>query len=201
MQDKSGEQKNHHDRNNLLEQLTDAFRNTSQDTTKTITGTSIKNNKVLENLNEKSLDLMNEKGMIAHTLAASLAKLFKPENKSQIRFKKDLNSTRMKDFLINGGTPVSIYDNMVTFRDSYKSFKLDGDLLETRKNFGFDVSKSNPKDQKLIYEFGKKMNFNIRQQGRRSDRDKSMTICAHSFKSPAIMVSGVTTLFLPKTKS
>ena len=38
------------------------------------------------------------------------------------------------------------------------------------------------------------MNFNIRQKGRKSDRDKSI-IKLH--KSPAIIASGTSTLFLP----
>ena len=45
--------------------MTDAIKNTSQDITKTITETFIKNNKVLENSNEKVSDLMNDEGMIA----------------------------------------------------------------------------------------------------------------------------------------
>ena len=35
--------------------------------------------------------------------------------------------------LINGGLPVIINSNMLTFRDSSRSIKLDGDLLETIK--------------------------------------------------------------------
>ena len=52
-----------------------------------------KNNKAIENLNEKILDLMNDKGMIAPYLASSLVNLFTPENKSQIRLLKHLNSS------------------------------------------------------------------------------------------------------------
>ena len=51
---------------------------------------------------------MNDKGLIAPYLSSSLVNLFKPENKSQLRLKKDPNSTRMKDFLVNGGIPVTI---------------------------------------------------------------------------------------------
>ena len=58
----------------------------------------------------------------------------------------------MNDFLINGVIPVSLCSNMLTFRDSNKSFKLGGDLLETMKINDFDVSHSNPQDQKLFYE-------------------------------------------------
>ena len=63
-----------------------AIKNTSQDITKTEAETSIKNNNVLENLNEKVLDILNDQGMIAHSLVSSLVNLFKPENKSQFRF-------------------------------------------------------------------------------------------------------------------
>ena len=100
----------------------------------------------------------------------------------------------MNDFLINGGTPVSLYSNMLTFRDSNKSFILDGDLLETITSYEFIVSHSNPKDQKLIYEFGKELNFDIRQKGRKSNRNISMI---KLLKSPAIMASGISkTIFL-----
>ena len=156
LQDNLGEQKYHHDRNKLLEPMTDAIENTSLDITKTITETSIKNNKVIENMNEKILDLMNNKSMIAHTIASSLVNIFKPENKSQFRLREDLNSTRMNDFLMNGEIPVRIHDNMLTFRYSNRSFKLDGDLLETMTNYDINVSISNPQDGTLIYDFGKK---------------------------------------------
>ena len=134
---------------------------------------------------------MNDKGLIAPYLASSLINLFKPENKSQFRLKKDLSSTKMNDFLINEGIPVTLFSNMLLFRDSNKSFKLDGDLLETMTIYDFNVSHSDPKGQKLIYEFGKEMNF--RQKGRKSDRDKSMI---KLLKSPAIMASGISNIII-----
>ena len=45
--------------------------------------------------------------MIAPHLASTLVNLFKTENESQFRHKKDPNSIRMNDFFINGGIPVS----------------------------------------------------------------------------------------------
>ena len=136
---------------------------------------------------------MNDKGMITPYLASSLVNLFKPENKSQFRLKKDLNSTKMNDFLINEGIPVTLFSNMLLFRDSNKSFKLEGDLLKTMTNYDFNVSHSDPKDRKLIYEFGKEMKFNIRQKGRKSDRDKSMV---KLLKSPAIMASAISIIII-----
>ena len=126
--------------------------------------------------------------MIAPYLASSLVNLFKAENKSQFRLKKDLTSTKIKDFKINGGIPVTIYSNMLTFKDTNGSFKLDGDLLEAMTYYDFHVDHSNQQDQKLIYEFAKEMNFNIKQKGNKSDRDKSIIT---SQKSPAIMAFGI----------
>ena len=101
----------------------------------------------------------------------------------------------MNDFLINGGIPVSINDKKLNFRDSNRSFKLDEDFLETMTNYDFNVSHSNPQNRKLIYELAKGMNFNIKQKGRKIDKNKSMI---KLLKSPAIMASGVTTIFLPE---
>ena len=50
---------------NKYEPLTDTFKKSSENLTKTITEISIRNNKELENLNKKILELMNDKRMIA----------------------------------------------------------------------------------------------------------------------------------------
>ena len=94
---------------------------------------------------------------------------------------------------MNGGMPVILFSSRLTFTDSNKPLKLDGDLLETMTNYDFNVSLSKPKDQELICEFGKEMNFNIKQKGRKSDRDRTLI---KLLKSPAIMASRVTTIFL-----
>ena len=194
LQDKLGKQNFHEDMKKVFEPVTKSLENTSQDITKTLTENSNNNNKAIENLNEKILELMNDKGMITTYLASSLVNLFKPENKSQFRLKKDLNSTKMNDFLINKGIPVTLVSNLLIFRDSNKSFKLEGDLLETITNFDFNVDHSNQQDLKLIYEFAKEMNFNIKEKENKSDRDKSII---RLLKSPAIMASGVSkTIFL-----
>ena len=99
----------------------------------------------------------------------------------------------MKDFLINGGIPVSLYSNMLTFRDSNRSVKLDGSLLETMTNYDFNVNHANPKKRKLKYEFGKEKKIYIKQKGRKSNIDKSMI---KLLKSPAIMASGVSKTIL-----
>ena len=66
----------------LQEPLIDTLKDTSENLTKTIEGTYNNNIQAISGLNEKVLELMNEKGLIAPYLACSLVNIFKPENKS-----------------------------------------------------------------------------------------------------------------------
>ena len=88
LQNKLGEQNYHEDATKIFKPMTDAIKNTSENISKTLTENSINNNKAIENLNEKILELMNDKGMITPYLESALVNLFIPENKSQFRFKK-----------------------------------------------------------------------------------------------------------------
>ena len=153
LEEKLGKQNFHKDMKEAFEPVTKSPENTSENIRKTITETSIKNIKTVSDLNEKVLELMDEKGLIAPYLASSLVNLFKPENKSQFRLRKDLKSTKMNDFLIHGNIPVSLHSNMITFRDTNKSFKLEGDLLKVVTKYKFNADHSSPQDKKLIYEF------------------------------------------------
>ena len=83
----------------LYDPPTGTIKNTSEKITKITLATSNKNNKAISDLNEKVLELMNDKGKIAPHLAPSLTNLFKAENESQFRLIKDLNSTKMKLYL------------------------------------------------------------------------------------------------------
>ena len=51
---------------------------------------------------------------------------------------------------------------MLTFRDSIKSFKLDGNLLRTMTFYKFNAGHSNLLDQKIIREFAEEMKFHIK---------------------------------------
>ena len=94
---------------------------------------------------------MKNKGMIAPYLASSLVNLLKPENRSKFRLIKDFISTKMNDFLLNASVPVTLYSNMLSFRVTNKSFKIDGDLLKTMTNYNFNVDHSNPQDRKIFH--------------------------------------------------
>ena len=108
---------------------------------------------------------MDDKGLIAPYLVSSLVEVFKKDNKSQFPLNKDPNSTKMNDFLIHGTIPVTIFSNMIVFRDSNKSFRLEGDLLKVITNHKFNVDHSSPQDKKLIYEFAKEMNYDTKSTG------------------------------------
>ena len=82
LQDRLGEQNFHEDMKEVSEPLTNTLKSTSENISNTITETSIKNIKAKSDLNEKVLELMNDKGMIAPYLASSLVNLFEHENKS-----------------------------------------------------------------------------------------------------------------------
>ena len=194
LQNKLGDQNYHEDIKKIFKPMTDEMKNTSEKITKTTTEHSINNNKAKENLSEKNLKLMDEKGMIASYLASSLVEVFKKHNKSQFRLRKDPNSTKLNDFLIHGTIPVTIFSNMIVFRDSNKSFRLEGDLLKVITNYKFNVDHSNPQDKKLIYQFAKEMKYDIKSTGRPSVRHNSMV---RLLDQPAIMASGVSkTIFL-----
>ena len=92
LQNKLGEQNYHEDTKNFFKPMTDEIKNPSEKITKTLTENSINNNKAIENLNEKILELMIDKGMIAPYLTTSLVEVFKKDNKSQFRLRKDPNS-------------------------------------------------------------------------------------------------------------
>ena len=146
----------------VFEPMTDVIKNTSQDLTKTITESSIKDNKTISDLNEKVLKLLNNNVMMAPYLSSSLVNLVNPENKNQFKLIKDPKSIGMKSF------------------------------MTTMTNYKFNAAHSNPQDQKLVYEFGKELNFDIKQEGRKSPRDRFIIK-----NSPAIMASGNSTVFLP----
>ena len=136
LQDKLGKQKFHENLKKLYEPLTDTIKDVSEDTTTAISETSITSNKALQNLNTKLLEIMNDRGILASYLLSSLSKIPNPENSAQIKIIKDSNSNRLKDLLIKTTIPITLHDNLLTFRDTGKVFELKGELLKliTNKN-------------------------------------------------------------------
>ena len=194
LQDKLGEQNFHENIKKVFEPVTKSLENTSENITKTLTETSIKNNQAIENLNNKLLEIMNDRGILASYLMSPLSKITNPENSSQFKLEKDHNSNRVNDLLIKNKIPITLYGNMLTFRDTNKQFELKGDLLEMITNSKYNVDHASLADKKLMYDFAKEMHFDMKAPGNKSIRDRKLI---KLLKSPAILASGVSkTIFL-----
>ena len=136
LQDKLGKQNFNEDMKKVFEPVTKSLESTSPDITKTITETPPKNNQAIENLNNKLLEIMIDRGKLASYLTSALSKITNPENTSQFKFVKDHNSNRVKGLLIHNSIPNISHDNLLTIRDTNKQFELKRDLLKqiTNKN-------------------------------------------------------------------
>ena len=137
---------------------------------------------------------MNDRGVLASYLMSPLSKITNPENSSQFKLEKDHNSNRVNDLLIKNKIPITLYGNMLTFRDTNKQFELKGDLLEMITNSKYNVDHASLADKKLMYDFAKEMHFDMKAPGNKSIRDRKLI---KLLKSPAILASGVSkTIFL-----
>ena len=194
LQDKLGKHNFHEDMKKVFEPVTKSIKSTSQDITKTISENSLKNNQAIENLNNKLLEIMNDRGILATYLMSLLSKITNPENSSQFKLVKDHNSSRVNDLLIKNTIPITLYNNLLTFRDTGKEFESKGDLLRMITNNNYNVDHASSADKKLMYDFAKEMHFDLKAVGKKSTRDKTLI---NLLKSPAITASGVSkTLFL-----
>ena len=194
LQDKLGKQNFHEDWKEVLEPVTKSLDKTSENITKAITESSIKNNEAIGNLNNKLLEIMNDRGIITSYLMSPLSKITNPENTSQYKLVKDHNSNRVNDLLIKNTIPIILYNNLLTFRDTGKEFELKGDLLKMITNNNYNVDHASLADKKFIYDFAKEMHFDMKAVGKKSTRDRTLV---KLLKSPAIMASGASkTIFL-----
>ena len=108
LQDKLGKQNFNEDMTKVFEPLTDTLKKTSEKITKSITENSINNNKAISDLNEKILELMNDRGIIASYLMFPLSKIINPENSTQFNLVDDSTSNRVNDLKINNSIPIIV---------------------------------------------------------------------------------------------
>ena len=85
LQDKLGKQNFHENMKEAIEPVTDTLKCTSEKLTKTLSESSIINNQALEALNNKLLEIMNDRGILATFLLSPLSKITNPENSSQFK--------------------------------------------------------------------------------------------------------------------
>ena len=196
LQDKLGKQNFHEDMKKVFEPVTKSLEKTSENLTKAITEKSIKNNLAIEKININLLEIMNDRGILATYLMSPLSRITNPENSSQFKLVKDPSSNRVNDLKINKTIPITLYGNMLTFRDTNKKFEFKGDLLEMITNSKFNVDLASLSDKKLMYDFAKEMHFEPKASGNKSTRDGKLI---KLLNSPGLMVSasGVSkTIFL-----
>ena len=129
---------------------------------------------------------MKDRGKIASCLLSRLSKIPNPENTTQFKLVKGFFSKRVNDLLIHNTTPVTLYDNLLTLRDTGKVFELQGDLLKLITNKKYSVDIASLWDKKILYDFAKEVNFDEKSSGNKSTRDNSLI---RILKSPAILVS------------
>ena len=150
----------------------------------------------MENINNNLLEIMNDRGILPTYLMSPLSRITNPENSSQFKLVKDPSSNRVNDLKINKTIPITLYGNMLTFRDTNKQFELKGDLLEMITNSKFNVDLASLQDKKLMYDIAKEMHFDTKAPGNKSMRDRKLI---KLLNSPGLMVSasGVSkTIFL-----
>ena len=186
LQDKLGKQNFHEDMKKVFDPVTKSLENTSENLTKAITETSIKNNEAIENINNNLLEIMNDRGILATYLMSLLSRITNPESSSQFKLVKDPSSNRVNDLKINKTIPITLYGKMLTFRDTNKQFELKGDLLEMITNSKFNVDLASLSDKKLMYDFAKEMHFDPKASGNKSTRDRKLI---KLLDSPGLMVS------------
>ena len=92
----------------------------------------------------------------------------------------------MNDLLIHNTIPITLHDNLLTFRDSGKIFEFKGDLLKMITNKNYNVYLASLADKKLMHDFAKEMHFDSKAQGNKSTRDRTLI---KLLKSPGLMIS------------
>ena len=197
LQDKLVKQNIHEDMKKVFEPVTKSIKDIPEMLAKTMTENSIKNNRALENLKDKLLEKMNDRGIIASYLLSPLFKITNPETTSHFKLVKGSNSKRVNDLLIHNTIPITSYNNMLTFSDTGKEFELKSDLFKMINNKTYIIDFASLPDKKLKYDFAKEMNFGVQAQGNESNRNRTLI---DLLTSPGLMISasGISnTIILP----
>ena len=142
IQDKLIKQNFHEHTQNVFEPVIFTIKNTCESLAKTLMESSIKKNQALENLNNKLLEVMNDRGILAFYLMSLLSKITNLEKTTQLKLVKDSNSNRNNDLLTHNTIPITLSNILLTFRDTGEEFELQRDLLKviTNKNYNVDLA-------------------------------------------------------------
>ena len=93
---------------------------------------------------------MNDRSTIASYLLSPLSEKTNPENNSQLKLVKGSSSNRVNDLLIKNTIPITLHENLLTFRGTGKVSELKGDLLKMITNKNYNVELASLADKKLM---------------------------------------------------
>ena len=126
-----------------------------------------------------------------------LSKITNPENIVKFKLVKKSSSKRVNDSLITNTIPITLRENLLTFRPTGKVFELKGDILKMITNKIYNVDHASLADKNLLYDFAKEMNFDFKAQGNKSTRDRTLIKLVKSL-GLIVSASGVSnTIILP----
>ena len=128
-------------------------------------------------------------------MLSSLSKITNPENTSQFKLVKDSNSDGVKNLLLHSSIPITLYDNLLSFRDKGRVYELKGDLLKMITNNKYNDDLASTSDMKLMFDFANEMYFDVKATGKKSTQDRTFM---KLLNLPTIMASGVSTIFFQK---
>ena len=154
-QNKLEKQNFHENVKKVSEPVTKSIKNVSEKLTKTMTENSIKNNKALEDIHDKLLEIMIDRGKKASYLLSPLCRVTNTEHTSQFKLVKDPDSNTVMDLLMNRTIPVTLFNTLLTFSDTDKTFELQGDLLKGFSNKKYNVDLANLSNKRNIVWFCK----------------------------------------------
>ena len=83
------------------------------------------------------------------------AKTTNPENTAQFKLVEVWKSKRVNDLLIHNTITITLYNSLITFRDTGNEFELKGELSKkiTKKHYNVDLASLS--EEKLGYYFAK----------------------------------------------
>ena len=138
LQDKLGKQNFHENAKKYMNQslISRTIHQYIQKLTETLTESSIRNNQTLENLNDKLLEMMNDRVILATYSMSPLLKITNLGKSTQLKFVKCHTSNRVNDLLIHNTIPTTPYNFLLTFLDTVEEVERKGDLSKmiTNKN-------------------------------------------------------------------
>ena len=73
---------------------------------------STKNNQAIESINNKLLQIMNDRGITTSFLLSPLSKITNPVNTNHIKLVKYSSSNRVNDLLLHNSKPITLHENL-----------------------------------------------------------------------------------------